>query len=66
MSNLLNLFANIILFGLGLWLVDRFLPLPGIIKTLLKILVVVILVIYVLEFFGLVHVQLQMFTILHK
>ena len=65
MNNLLNLFANIILFGLALWLIDRFIPLPGMIKTLLKILVLIILIIYVLQFFGLVHVQLQMFTILH-
>ena len=62
--DLLNLFANIIVFGLVLWLVDRFLPLPSIIKTLLRVLVLVILVIFVLQFFGLVHTSLQMYPFL--
>lgn len=58
MTELLNLFAIIIIFGLALWLVNVFIPMPGAIKSLLNILVVIILVLYILQYFGLINTVL--------
>lgn len=55
MNELLNLFAIIIVFGLVLWLVNAFIPMPSAIKSLLNILVLIVLVIYILQFFGIIH-----------
>jgi hypothetical protein len=62
--DLLNLFANIIVFGLVMWLVNAYIPMPGSIKSLLNILVVIVLVIYVLQFFGIINTIIPMFRIL--
>jgi hypothetical protein len=62
--DLLNLFANIIVFGLVMWLVNAFIPMPGSIKSLLNILVLIVLVIYVLQFFGVINTIIPMFRIL--
>ncbi len=64
MHDLLNLFANIIVFGLVLWLVTMFIPLPMAVKSLLNILVMIVLVIYVLQFFGIIHTVIPMYRIL--
>jgi hypothetical protein len=55
MADLLNLFAIIIVFGLALWLVNAFIPMPGSIASLLNVLVTIILVLYILQNFGLIH-----------
>lgn len=60
MPELLNLFALIILFGVLLWLVNVFIPMPAAIKSLLNILVLIVLIIYILQFFGLVKTVLPM------
>lgn len=62
MTELLNLFALIIIFGIILWLVNAFIPMPGSIKTLLNVLVLIVLIIYVLQFFGLVKAILPTIT----
>lgn len=62
MTELLNLFALIIIFGIVLWLVNAFIPMPGAIKTLLNVLVLIVLIIYVLQFFGLVRTGLPTIT----
>jgi len=64
MNGLFNLFANIILFGLGLWLINRFIPMPGAIKSLLNILVLIVLIIYVLQYFALIQPIIPMLQIL--
>jgi len=64
MHDLLNLFANIIVFGLVLWLVTMFIPLPMAIKSLLNILVIIVLILYVLQFFGIIHTVVPMYRIL--
>jgi len=64
MNELLNLFANIIVFGLVLWLVTAFIPLPMSIRSLLNVVVMVVLVIYVLQFFGIIHTIIPMVRIL--
>ena len=64
MHDLLNLFANIIVFGLVLWLVTTFIPLPMAVKSLLNVLVIIVLVIYILQFFGIIHTFIPMYKIL--
>lgn len=61
MSDLLNLIAVIVLFGLGLWLINAFIPMPAVISSLLNVVVLIVLIIYVLQFFGVIH---QIFPVL--
>ncbi|KTD67333.1 MULTISPECIES: Thivi_2564 family membrane protein [Legionella] len=63
MSGLLNLIAVIVVFGLVLWLIDTFIPMPPSIKSLLNVLVLIVLVIYILQFFGLIKTILPMVKI---
>ncbi len=63
-TGLLNLIAVIVVFGVVLWLIDTFIPMPPSIKSLLNVLVLIILVIYILQFFGLIKTILPMIKIL--
>jgi hypothetical protein len=58
MAPLLNLILLIIVFGVGMWLINAFIPMPPAIKSLLNILVLIVLIIYVLQFFGVVNANL--------
>lgn len=51
---LLNLFILIILAGIFLGIVNVYIPMAPMIKSLLNVLVFVVLLIYVLEFFGII------------
>jgi hypothetical protein len=62
--DLLNLIAVIIAFGVGLWLVNAFIPMPGSIKSLLNILVLIVLIIYILQFFNVINNILPMIRLL--
>ncbi len=64
MTDLLNLLALIIVFGVALWLINAFIPMPPTIKSLLNVLVLIILVIYILQFFGLIKTILPVIKIL--
>lgn len=64
MSDLLNLIALIVVFGVVLWLINAFIPMPSAIKSLLNILVLIVLIIYILQFFGLIKTILPMVRIL--
>lgn len=64
MNGLLNLFVVIIAFGLGLWLIDSFIPMPSSIRHLLKVLVVIVLIVFILQFFGLIHTLIPLPVIL--
>lgn len=61
---LLNLFAIIVVFGVVMWLVNAYIPMPAAIKSLLNILVVIVLVFYILEFFKVIPVILPMFNVI--
>lgn len=61
---LLNLFAIIVVFGVVMWLVNAYIPMPGAIKSLLNVLVVIVLVLYILQFFNLIPVFLPMIQLL--
>jgi hypothetical protein len=64
--DLLNLFALIIVFGLILWLVNRFIPMAAPVATLLNILVVIVLVIYILEYFHVIQPIIPMVQLFHS
>ncbi len=63
-NNLLNLFANIIVLGLIMWLINAFIPLPGAVKSLLNILVVIVIVLWILQFFGVIQTIVPMYSLL--
>jgi hypothetical protein len=64
MSELLNLFANIIVLGLVMWLINVFIPMPGAIKSLLNLVAVIVVIIYILQFFQLIPVVIPMYRLL--
>lgn len=63
-SELMNLLLVIVVFGLCLWLVNVYIPMAGAIKSLLNVVVLVVLVIYVLQFFAVIPVILPMIRII--
>lgn len=64
MPDLLNLIALIIVFGVVMYLINVFIPMPAQIKSLLNILVTIVLVIYILEFFHIIKDILPIVRIL--
>lgn len=64
LHTLLNLILVIIIFGLVLWLINRFIPMVPIIRSLLNILVFIVLIIYILQFFNIIHTIIPMINIL--
>lgn len=55
MPGLLNLIAIIVVFGVLMWLINAFIPMPAGIKSLLNVVVLIVLIIYVLQFFELIR-----------
>ncbi|WP_025386164.1 Thivi_2564 family membrane protein [Legionella oakridgensis] len=64
MNNLLNLFANIIVFGVILGLINAFLPMARAIKSLLNLLVLIVLILYILQFFAIIPTVIPMFRVI--
>ena len=64
MMDLLNLLIVIIAAGVVTWLVNAFIPMPGIFHMLFNIVVFVAVVIYVLQFFSLIPPVFPKITIL--
>jgi len=64
MHDLFNLIALIIVFGVVLWLINAFIPMPPAIKSLLNVLVLIVLIIYILQFFGIINNILPVVRIL--
>lgn len=58
MSAFLNLLAIIILLGVFMWLINTFIPMPAGIKAVLNIIVLIVVILYALDFFELVNVNL--------
>jgi hypothetical protein len=56
---LVNVVVAIVLVGLLLWLINRFIPMQGTIKGILNGVVVIALVIWLLKVFGLLNAILQ-------
>jgi hypothetical protein len=52
---LLHIFLVLIVVGVLLWLVNRFIPMAGSIKSILNAVVVIFVVLWLLDAFGLLH-----------
>ena len=50
---LINLVLALIIVGVGLWMINRFIPMASSIKTILNVVVVVAVCVWVLEAVGL-------------
>lgn len=55
MDGLINLIILFIITGILMWIVNAYIPMPRAIKSLLNLLVMIVLIIWVLEFFGLIR-----------
>ena len=52
---LLNLLGVLVVVGVLLWLVNRFIPMQGSIKSILNFVVVIAVVVWLLNAFGILH-----------
>ncbi|MFI5176178.1 MAG: Thivi_2564 family membrane protein [Terriglobia bacterium] len=52
---LINIFLVLIVVGVLLWLVNRFIPMAGSIKSILNAVVVILVILWLLNIFGLFH-----------
>jgi hypothetical protein len=52
---LINLVVVLIVVGVLLWLVNRFIPMAGSIKSILNAVVVICVVLWLLNVFGVIH-----------
>jgi hypothetical protein len=52
---LLQIVMVLVVVGLLLWLVDRFIPMQGTIKSILNAVVVIAVVLWLLNIFGFLH-----------
>jgi hypothetical protein len=52
---LIQVFVVLIVVGVLLWLVNRFIPMAGSIKSILNAVVVIFVVLWLLDVFGLFH-----------
>ncbi len=50
--SLMTVVLVLILVGVGLWLVNRYIPMDGKIKTILNIVVVIVVILWLLRAFG--------------
>jgi len=52
---LIHIFVVLIVVGVLLWLVNRFIPMAGSIKSILNAVVVILVVVWLLNVFGFLH-----------
>lgn len=57
LSTLITVIIVLVAVGFVLWLINTFIPMPGAIKQLLNIVVVVVLLIWILSLFGIINIQ---------
>ncbi len=50
---LLNLILMLVLIGVGLYLINRYIPMASSIKSILNIVVVIVVIVWLLQAFGL-------------
>ena len=51
---LIEIILVIVAVGVVMWLINAFIPMPGAIKTILNVLVVILLIIWLLQIFGVI------------
>jgi hypothetical protein len=52
---LVNVVITLLVVGILLWLINRFIPMQGTIKGILNAVVVIVVVVWILNVFGLMH-----------
>ncbi len=50
---LVSLIVTLVVVGVGLWLINNYIPMDGKIKTILNVVVVIVVVLWLLSLFGL-------------
>jgi hypothetical protein len=55
--DLIQLVLILIAVGVGLWLINRFIPMDGKIKSILNIVVVIVVIIWLLKVFGVLKIN---------
>ena len=53
--SLINLIVVLIIVGLMLWLVNRYIPMEARIKSILNVVVIIVVILWLLNVFGLFH-----------
>lgn len=49
---LISLIITLVVVGVGLWLINNYIPMDGKIKTILNVVVVIVVVLWLLSVFG--------------
>ena len=49
---LINLIVTLVVVGVGLWLINKYIPMDGTIKKILNLAVVIVVVLWLLSVFG--------------
>ena len=57
---LVSLIVAIVLIGLALWLINSFIPTDGRLKYLLNVVMIVLLMLYILQTLGLMHMPFKL------
>ncbi|KTD00686.1 hypothetical protein Lgee_0950 [Legionella geestiana] len=65
MISLLNLLVVIIGLGILMGLIGRFLPIPAIVKSLINLVILGVIIIYILQFFGIISTMLPPLVLFH-
>jgi len=56
--SLISLVVVLVIFGVGLYLIETYIPMSAPIKTLIRVVVVIVLVLWLLSLFGIVGPRL--------
>lgn len=59
MSGLISVVVVLVVVGFALWMLNTYIPMQPPIKTIINALIVLVLVLWILQAFGLVHVPLH-------
>ena len=60
---LTNLLLNIVALSIGMKIANAFIPMPMVIKSLLNLVVVVVMILFVLQYVGVINTIVPMFSI---
>lgn len=57
---MIELIIGLAVLGLIWWLVDTYIPIAEPFKTIIRVLIVILLIVWILNFFGFVNIPLRM------
>jgi hypothetical protein len=65
MTDILNLIVVIVIIGIIMWLINAFIPMPGAIRSLINLIALIVIIIYILQYAGLIKTILPMKKFFH-